>query len=405
MSDFWNTPAATLPESSTAQVWAKRDYDDREREREHGGHVDLPDHALAQHQQHGVLQWHPQMDVLSDRDIYAHNPSFTQTAQVEPHPKASKVLGDMYGYPYRQPAVPPHQSTPNNALSGLDAYAPLPREYQNFVTGPSAVSLPGFGDASHTAAGQQDDYHLGQWPGSQQLANQQLASVPITQTQFPPVDTSGQGTFDPINAPLAGGFNFQFNEQSLSDLHDVGALEPPSLQFHAPDLTGASMADYGTSHLSGQFAMPSTESYHGYSYDPAALPLDNENIGLAIAGPPSGLLAQDNYSMMSITPGRSEAASSFGKSLSPRTTEVVPHRGRIPSDAKAVLEQHFEQNAYPTKEEVEQLANRLKLKPKTVKNWFGNTRQRRPCSGKPFVLDNILYEKPHADIFDCHRAD
>ncbi|KAI9653640.1 MAG: hypothetical protein M1821_006987 [Bathelium mastoideum] len=377
-NDFWTSPGAALPPSSTAQTWDRSDTDERER----AGRIDASNHAVLQSQS-DLLQWQPELDVFSERDMYAHNASFSQPGQGEPHPKAPKMLGDMYSYPYSQPAMPPQQPTASSSLAGLDAYAPLPRDYQNFLTGPAAVSLPASGNTFHTIAGQQDAYNLGQWSQNQHIPHQQIAPIPAAQNQYAPLDTTavGREPFDVTSAPLSNEFNFQFNDHSLPDLNDPVPLGPPTLRFHAPDLTGGvGTADYNTAHLPENFAMPSTESYHGYTYDPNAVPMGDENIGLAIAGPPPSLLPQDSYPLASITPGISDAASSFGKSLSPRTNDGAPHRGRIPSEAKAVLEQHFEQNAYPTKDEVEQLANQLNLKPKTVKNWFGNTRQRRPCS-------------------------
>ncbi|KAL9081307.1 MAG: hypothetical protein Q9157_000162 [Trypethelium eluteriae] len=380
-SDFWMSPAATLPESSTAQAWtdpSKASDEQKRRAR-----------ADPSTQQSDVLQWQDGLDMFSDRDMFpnsAPSTSFSHPAQAPRQNKASRLLGDMsYTYPYAQSDLQSQIPLTGNP-SAFDADAPLPKEYQNYLTGSNAAALSGFSgftDPFQPAHGQQDTYGLGQWSQDSQIPNQPLPPVLPSQTHLHPGYTTRPDTFDATSSALSNEFNFQFNDHALSGLNDTSSLGAPTLQFHAPHLTDASVADYNAPHLSENFVMPSTEGYHGYGYQPNVLSMGSENIGLAIAGPPPGSLPQDSYSVASITPGRSDAgASSLGKSLSPRTTEAPPHRGRIPSDAKAVLEQHFEHNAYPTKEEVEQLANRLGLKPKTVKNWFGNTRQRRPCSGK-----------------------
>lgn len=375
-SDFWMSPAATVPEPATAQAWAK-DSDEREPEAS-SSRVDPSYHALAQNQQ-SEGQWHTGLDLFSDRDMFPSNAPFAQSGEIPRQSKASKPVGHLsYSYPYSQASLHPQQAV-TGTLSSLDAYTPLP---QNYFAAPNALSLPGFGDTFPSVPGQHEAQNLGHWSQNQQIPAHPVPQASAAHSQFQPIDTSRPDAFDASSSSLSNDFNFQFNEHSFPDLHGSASLEPPTLQFQAPDLTGVSAADYHNPHLSQNFAMPSTEGYHGYTYDASAVPLGSENIGLAIAGPPQGLLPHDGYSTVSITPGRSEGASSMGKSLSPRTTDSVPHRGRIPPDAKAILEQHFEQNAYPTKEEVEQLAARLGLKPKTVKNWFGNTRQRRPCSGE-----------------------
>ena len=363
-SDFWMPPAATLPESSKAQD---------ERERKSSSSARRAHHQNPPHPQNDALQWQPGLDqpgldLFTDRDLFPNTVPQPQ--------KAPKLVGDMSGsYPYSQPGMQPHQASMGSSSS--DAYAPLPREYQSFLSGPQALPLPEFGDNFQTTPLQQDAYNFGPWPQHQQTQSQQLPQVSASQAQFQPIDASRPDLFDATGSTLNDGFNFQFNDHSLVDLPNTSSIVPPTLQFHAPDLTGVN------THLSENFVLPSTEGYNGYGYDPITLPMGHENIGLAIAGPPQTLYPQNSYAMASIPSGRSEGAtSSLAKSLSPQTTDSISHRGRIPSEAKAVLEQHFEQNAYPTKEEVEQLANKLGLKSKTVKNWFGNTRQRRPCSGK-----------------------
>ena len=372
-SDFWIPTTTTLPESAE---WAK-DSDERDVEPS-SSRVDPSYHALAQNQQTDA-QWQPGLDSFTDRDMFPNNAHFAESGDVARHSKPSKPVGHLsYSYPYSQAGIQAQQVT-GGTVSSHDAYTPLS---QNFFAGSNAMSLSGLGGTFPSAPGQQDVHNLGQWGQHQQLPTQSIPQVSAAHPQFQPIDTSRPDAFDPTSSALQNDFNFQFNDPSLSDYQDAGSLEPPSLHFHAPDMTGASTADYHTAHLPQTFVMPSTEGYHGYGYDTSVVPVGNENIGLAIAGPPQGLLPQNTYSTASITPGRSEGASSWGKSVSPRMGDSVPHRGRIPSDAKAVLEHHFERNAYPTKEEVEQLATQLGLKSKTVKNWFGNTRQRRPCSGE-----------------------
>ncbi|KAI9713966.1 MAG: hypothetical protein M1820_000696 [Bogoriella megaspora] len=410
-SDFWMPLTTSNSEPQTAQAWAN-EREQRQRKQQgvpfasnqsglaYQGLQQNPNIVGAQGSQgnqSNQLQWQEGLDLFSGSDMYGHNPQ-PSSSQLHPHAqvaqpaqaphasKASKLLGDMsYSqYAYSQPGITT-QSHPQQAIaggdSGLDAYAPLPKEYQNFLTGGNGLSISGF-DPYPPASSSQDAYNLGTW-----AQHQQMPQVSGSSSQFHPVDASrpdvyGTNTsaFDTGNSTFNNGFNFQFNDHSDADLPEPGPLDPPTLQFHPADLTTQGTTDFSAAHLSHNFAMPTTETYHGI-YDPQALPMGHDNIGLAIAGPPTGFVPHDPYAMPSLTPMSSEGGPNvYGKSVSPRTTETGPHRGRIPSDAKAVLEQHFEANAYPTKEEVEQLANKLGLKPKTVKNWFGNTRQRRPCS-------------------------
>ncbi|KAF2114387.1 hypothetical protein BDV96DRAFT_647096 [Lophiotrema nucula] len=62
---------------------------------------------------------------------------------------------------------------------------------------------------------------------------------------------------------------------------------------------------------------------------------------------------------------------------------------RIPEAAKWSLEVFFSQNPYPTAEEREYIALSTGLSSKRVKNWFSNTRARRPAPG-----DELVYTGP-----------
>lgn len=52
-------------------------------------------------------------------------------------------------------------------------------------------------------------------------------------------------------------------------------------------------------------------------------------------------------------------------------------RSRISQEAKVILEHHFDSNPYPSSREVTIIAQLAELEPKTVKNWFNNSRSRK----------------------------
>ena len=75
------------------------------------------------------------------------------------------------------------------------------------------------------------------------------------------------------------------------------------------------------------------------------------------------------------------------KSKSQRKT---PGLSRIPVESRRILEDHFQKNPYPPKNEIAELAQLAALKPNTVKNWFNNTRARSCFPGASMNLVFII---------------
>lgn len=67
------------------------------------------------------------------------------------------------------------------------------------------------------------------------------------------------------------------------------------------------------------------------------------------------------------------------KALKPKKSKPqrkIPSLSKIPLESRQILEDHFQKNPYPAKNETAALAQLTALKPTTVRNWFNNTRAR-----------------------------
>ncbi|KAF2473553.1 uncharacterized protein BDR25DRAFT_340931 [Lindgomyces ingoldianus] len=65
-----------------------------------------------------------------------------------------------------------------------------------------------------------------------------------------------------------------------------------------------------------------------------------------------------------------------GRRLKPEAAQKN-RRNRISSEKRATLEHYFQRNPYPSRSDIDTIAQELTLPPKTVKNWFSNARARK----------------------------
>lgn len=62
--------------------------------------------------------------------------------------------------------------------------------------------------------------------------------------------------------------------------------------------------------------------------------------------------------------------------------EPKTQRSRIPPESRSILEEHFNNDPYPTGRDIDIIAQLSNLEKKRVKNWFNNTRSRRSVQGR-----------------------
>jgi len=84
------------------------------------------------------------------------------------------------------------------------------------------------------------------------------------------------------------------------------------------------------------------------------------------------------------------ASSNAIKPKKSKSQRKAPGLSRIPVESRRILEDHFQKNPYPPKNEIAELAQLAALKPNTVKNWFNNTRARNCFPGAPTNLVFII---------------
>lgn len=95
--------------------------------------------------------------------------------------------------------------------------------------------------------------------------------------------------------------------------------------------------------------------------------------------PPEVLEASEQPSENSALASALASAPSHVQIPKKQTDQQEPktQRSRIPPESRSILEEHFNNDPYPTGRDIDIIAQLSNLEKKTVKNWFNNTRSRR----------------------------
>ncbi|OCL11694.1 hypothetical protein AOQ84DRAFT_386650 [Glonium stellatum] len=90
------------------------------------------------------------------------------------------------------------------------------------------------------------------------------------------------------------------------------------------------------------------------------------------------------------------------QALNKRTNQqkFKTQRSRISPEARSILEEHFNNDAYPTARDIDVIAQLSNLENKTVKNWFNNTRSRRSVR----ELNNTVQSFPGPQLSSSRKS-
>ncbi|RAR16068.1 c2h2 type zinc finger domain-containing protein [Stemphylium lycopersici] len=86
----------------------------------------------------------------------------------------------------------------------------------------------------------------------------------------------------------------------------------------------------------------------------------------------------------------SSSQQTLNVSWKPASAKRKGAQGRIPVEAKQILEEEFAANSYPCSWELDIIAHQANLEVKKVRNWFNNTRARKKYEGEYLTIHTIL---------------